>query len=244
MQVQVKELIQDALTMLMVYSPDVILTAEESNTALRALNSLIESLANESFTINTVTQDDFNLVGGQASYTWGVGTPAADFPTSRPIELKACTVAISGTSGNVDLPVAIIDYDDYALIAMKTLQTNYPQYVYPSGSYPYETLTFYPVPSSAIPVSLYSYKQISEFANISEFVELPQGYYRMLQALLAIELAPSYQVTASQNIFDIANSAKRNIMRTNAKHLTMQTAPELMTYGGAYNAFSDKFGGR
>jgi len=69
----VKELIQDSLTMLMVYSPDVILTAEESNTALRTLNSLIESLANESFTINTVTKENFNLVGGQATYTFGTG---------------------------------------------------------------------------------------------------------------------------------------------------------------------------
>jgi hypothetical protein len=244
MQVTVKELIQDALTMLMVYSPDIILTAEESNTALRALNSLIESLANESFTINAVTQDNFNMTGGKASYSWGVTVPASDFTTSRPIELKACTVAISGTSGNVDMPVAIIDYDDYAAISLKTLQTNYPQYVYATGSYPAQTLTFYPVPSSSIPVTFYSYKQISEFTSITEFVNFPQGYYRMLQAMLAVELAPSYQLAASQNIIDIANSAKRNIMRTNAKSLTSQTAPELMGYGGAYNIFSDKFGGR
>jgi len=244
MQVQVKELIQDALTMLMVYSPDIVLTAEESNTALRALNSLIESMANESFTINSVTVDNFTLVGGKASYTWGVTIPPSDFTTPRPVELKACTTAITGSSGNIDMPVAIIDYDDYALVSLKTLQTNYPQYVYASGSYPAQTLTFYPVPSSAIPVTLYSYKQINEFANVSEFVQLPQGYYRMLVSMLAVELAPSYQLTASQNIIDIASQAKRNIMRTNSKSLTMQTAPELMSHGGVYNIFSDGFGRR
>jgi len=88
----VKNLIEDALTQLMVYSPDVILTAEESNTALRTLNSLIESLANESFTINTVTKENFNLVGGQATYTFGTG---GNFNSTRPINIEAVTTAIT-----------------------------------------------------------------------------------------------------------------------------------------------------
>jgi len=66
----------------------------------------------------------------------------------------------------------------------------------------------------------------------------------MLVSMLAVELAPSYQLTASQNIIDIASQAKRNIMRTNSKSLTMQTAPELMSHGGVYNIFSDGFGRR
>jgi len=237
----VKNLIEDALTQLMVYSPDVILTAEESNTALRALNSLIESLANESFTINTVTKENFTLVGGQATYTFGTG---GNFNSTRPISIEAVTTAITGTAGNIDFPVVLVNYDDYAAISLKTLQTNYPQYCYADGNYPLNNLTFYPVPSSAIPVTIYSYKQISEFANVTESVSFPQGYYRMLVALLAIELAPSYQVQASQNIIDIAHQAKRNIMRTNAKSLTMQTDPALIGFGGAYNAFNDKFGRR
>lgn len=241
MQVSVRDLIQDALTQLMVYSPDTILTAEESNSALRALNGVIESIANEPVTINAVTKDDFNLVGGQATYTWGTG---GNFNSPRPVSVKACTVAITGTAGNIDFPVVILNYDDYALIKLKTLQTNYPQYVYLDGDYPLNNVTFYPVPSSAIPVTFYSFKPISEFTNVADLVQLPQGYYRFLVASLAIELAPSYQVTASQNIFDIRNEAKRNLLKTNARIPTMQTAPELMQYGGRYSIFSDKTGGR
>lgn len=241
MNVTAKELIQDALTMLMVYSPDTILTAEESNTALRSLNSLIESIANDNLTINTVTKEDFTLVGGQATYTWGTG---GNFNSSRPITVESCTTAITGTSGNIDFPVVIVNYDDYAAISLKTLQTNYPQYCYIDGAYPLDNVTFYPVPSSAIPVTFYSYKQLTEFVTVADAVALPQGYYRMLVAMLAIELAPSYQLTASQNIYDIANQAKRSIMRTNSRPLTMQTDPALMGYGGAYNIFNDKTGGR
>jgi len=241
MNVTCKQLIEDALTMLMVYSPDTILTAEESNTALRSLNGLIESIANDNLTLNAVTKEDFNLVGGQATYTWGTG---GNFNSARPITIQAVTTAITGTAGNIDFPVVLVEYDDYAAIKLKTLQTNYPQYCYADGGYPYNNLTFYPVPSSAIPVTLYSYKQLGEFANVSESVLLPQGYYRMLVALLAIELAPSYQLQASQNIIDIAAQAKRSIMRTNAKPLTMQTDPALMGTGGRYNIFSDKIGTR
>lgn len=242
MQATAKELIQDALTMLMVYSPDVILTAEESNTALRALNSLIESIANEPLTLNTVTKENFTLVGGQATYTWGTG---GNFNSSRPINIQACTTAITGTAGNIDFPVCMVDYDDYAAIQLKTLQTNYPQYVYCDGAYPLNNITFYPVPSSAIPVTFYSYKQLTEFANVTESVAFPQGYYRMLVAMLAIELAPSYQVQASQNILDIARQSKKNIMMTNAKSLTMQTDPVLAGNAfGRYSIFSDSFKGR
>ena len=238
----VKQLIQSSLTMLMVYSPDVILTAEEFNTSLDTLNELIESLANSPFTIYTVTKEDFTLVGGKATYTFGTG---GNFNSPRPINIEAVTTAITGTAGNIDFPVALINYDDYAAISLKTLQTNYPQYCYPDGAYPLNNITFYPVPSSAIPVTIYSYKQLGEFTNITESVNYPPGYYRMLKALLAIELAPSYQLEASQNIIDIANDAKRKIMRTNAKSLTMQTDPVLAGNSyGRYNIFSDSFKGR
>jgi hypothetical protein len=237
MQVTVKNLIVDALTMLMVYSPDTILTAEENNTALRTLNSLIESMANDPLTINSITAETFNLVGGKKTYTFGTG---GDFNSSRPISVKAVTTAITGTAGNIDFPVVIVQYDDYAAIQLKTLQTNYPQYVYFDGSYPLENVSFYPVPSSVIPVTIYSTKQLTEFTDITNTVSFPQGYYRMLVALLAIELAPSYQLTASQNIFDIAQQAKRSIIRTNQRPLTMQTAVELTATGGRYNIFSDK----
>ena len=241
MQITAKNLIVDALTMLMVYSPDTILTAEENNTALRTLNSLIESMANDPLTINSITAETFTLVGGQKTYTWGTG---GNFNSSRPISVKAVTTAITGTAGNIDFPVTIVQYDDYAAIQLKTLQTNYPQYVWFGGEYPLENVSFYPVPSSAIPVTIYSTKQLSEFTDVTNTVSLPQGYYRMLVALLAIDLAPSYQLTASQNIFDIAHEAKRSIIRINQRPLTMQTAVELTATGGRYNIFSDKFKGQ
>lgn len=236
-----RELIADALTMLMVYSPDIVLTAEENNQALRTLNMLIESLANEPITLNTVTKEDFTLTGGQGSYTFGTG---GTLNSTRPIKINAVTTAITGTAGNIDFPVALIEYDDYAAIKLKTLQTNYPQYCYADGGYPFNTLYFYPVPSSAIPVTIYSNKQLSEFTDSTVQVTFPQGYYRFLVAKLAIDLAPSYQIQASQNIIDIANAAKRALSLTNAKPLTMQTDPALMGTGGRYNIFSDQVKGR
>ena len=222
----------------MVYSPDIILTAEENNTALRTLNSIIESLSNDSLTINSVTSENFSLTGGKKTYTFGTG---GDFNSPRPTTVKAITTAITGTAGNIDFPVTILQYDDYAAIQLKTLQTNYPQYAYFDGAYPLNNVSFYPVPSSAIPVTIYSIKQLQEFTDTTNTVNFPQGYYRMFVALLAIELAPSYQLTASQNIIDIANQAKRGIIRTNQRPLTMQTDAALMGFGGRYNIFSDKW---
>lgn len=239
--VQISTLIKDALTMLMVYSPDINLTADEEQSALRALNALMDSLANENLTINAVIKENFTLIGGQQAYAWMLGSP--DFNSARPISIKACTVSISGQNGNTDMPVAIIQYDDYAAIKLKTLQTNYPQYVYLDGAWPANNALFYPVPSSAIPCSMYSYKPIGTFIDTSTTIDLPPGYYRMLVALLAVELAPSYQLEASQNMITIGLTAKKNIMRTNYKPLTMSTDSVLTQGGGRYNIFSDTRGG-
>jgi len=64
----------------------------------------------------------------------------------------------------------------------------------------------------------------------------------MLVANLAVELAPSYQLTASQNIIRIAEEAKRALQGTNYRPLTMQTDAALMGNGGKYSIWSDKTG--
>ena len=239
MIVTVQEIINDALTMLQVRSPDVNLTPDEETGALRALNGLIESLANEGLLIHSVTTDNFTLIGGTGTYTFGIG---GTFNSAGPIAVKACTVSIPASAGNVDMPVNIVQYDDYAAIRLKSLQTNYPQYVFIDNSYPLSTVKFYPVPAAAIPVTFYSCKPLVDYSNMTETIELPQGYFRMFVAGLAVELAPSYQLTASQNIIDIANQAKRTLHATNYKPLTMQTDAALMGSGGRYNIFSDKTG--
>jgi hypothetical protein len=91
---------------------------------------------------------------------------------------------------------------------------------------------------------MYSYKGFANYKDVYEYIDLPQGYYRMLVALLASELAPSYQVQASDNIISIGLQAKKNIMRTNYKPLTMTTDPVLTQHGGRYNIFNDQQSGR
>jgi hypothetical protein len=236
MQVTVLDVINGALKKLQVYSPDINLTADEEVDALNCLTALIESFSNDSLLVYKTTTDNFTLTGGTGTYTWGIG---GTFNSERPVKIKACTVAITGTAGNVDMPVAILQYDDFAAIRLKTLQTNYPQYVYIDGSYPLNNVRFYPVPSSAVPVTFYSDKLITAFTSVTDSIVLPSGYYRWLEAQLAIELAPSYQRTASQNIVDIANSAMRLLATTNYDPLTMQTDASLMGTGGRYNIFSD-----
>jgi hypothetical protein len=239
MQVTVLDLINGALKNLQVWSPDINLTADEEEDSIRKLTALIESVSNDSLLVYKTTADNFTLAGGVGTYTWGTG---GTFNSERPVNVKACTVAISGSAGNIDMPVAILQYDDFAAIRLKTLQTNYPQYVYIDGDYPLNNVRFYPVPSSAIPATFYSDKLITTVTSVTDALRLPPGYYRWLEAQLSIDLAPSFQRQASQNIFDIAKSAYRLLSSTNSEPLTMQTDAALMGSGGRYNIFNDKTG--
>lgn len=219
-------IINGALRLLQVASTDVVLTADEANDALESLNQMIDGWSNESLMLYHVTREQFTCIPAHNPHTIGA---SGDFATTVPMNIEAATVTVGG----VDYPILPIDYDDYAVIKLKTLQNVYPEYFYLDKSSPVlANLYMYPVPSTASTINLYSRKPLTSFASLTDNVTLPPGYERALKYALAVELAPEYQVSAGQDVIALAIAAKASLKRTNKRPLTLQIDPGALAVSG------------
>jgi hypothetical protein len=229
-------IIEDALSILRVNSQDITLDAGDLAIALRFLNRMVASWANESLTLYHVTRDQFVTTPNYNPHTWGAG---GTWTTDRPIQVLQASVTVgSGT----DFPVAIMEYDDYEAIRLKSLATNYPQYLYYDANWPLANVYLYPVAVSALTINIDSYKALSGFTYAETVVSLPAGYSRALVYNLAVELAPIYQISAGTETMRIADEAKRNLKIVNSRVPTLQVDKALLSNRQQrYNIFADGY---
>ena len=210
------DIIEDALSMLQVLSPDVTLDAGETNSGLRVLNQMIDSFSIDELLVYTSTKEIFNTVAGLNPHTMG---PSGTFNTVKPIAIDAIYINVQG----VDYPIMPIEYDDYASIWLKNLQSTYPFYFYNDMSYPVTNIFLFPVPNAIYPITILSRKPLPQFDNLTTVLNLPQGYARMYVANLALELAPRYQVKAGVDVERIASSSLKQLKALNYVALQQNT---------------------
>lgn len=179
-------------------------SADEADDGLFSLNAMVSSWSNRSMLIIARTVETFNLQGGVAAYTMG---PGGDFNTIRPIQF------ITGytSDGAINYPLESISDEEFAGITFPSIQIPFPEFVNFTGGSPLATLNFYPVPSSAFPVTLYTEKQLSSFSTLDSVVDLPPGWEQALIYNLAMLLAPEYGQQIDQSLAIIAKDSLNSI---------------------------------
>lgn len=94
MQVRAIDLIKGAARILCPNGNDIVLTARQAKYGLETLNSLIDSISNNSKTQFSIKQEDFPIVAGTGTYTFGIG---GSFDSERPIKILAVKAVAGGT---------------------------------------------------------------------------------------------------------------------------------------------------
>jgi hypothetical protein len=220
-QTTVYDIVMGALRLLQVASPDVTIGDDEANDALSALNQMVDSFSNESLILHHITQETFALTPNLPVHRIGFG---GDFNTERPLSIEAATISVSGT----DWPIRLFQFDDWSAIRLKTLNSNYTQYLYYEEEYPLGKVHLYPIAPTANLITLYSKKPLTGFSSLQSQIILPPGYERMLKYNLACEIAAEYQTKSGDDVSKIAMQAKAAIKRTNKRPLTAQVDPALL----------------
>lgn len=211
----VRDLLTDALLQLGVLDPTEQLDGTAAASALRELNRMLSGWANDDLMIYTVDRRTFAMVANQQDYTIGVGgTFNTPYPV-RPGQITLVSVILNG----VELPVEILNDEQWRDIALKgpyqTVPSTIPNYVWADGNYPLNGLHFYPVPTTAVPLIMSVWGQITAFASINDVVTLPQGYEEAIVSNLAIRLSPSYGLQPNPIIAAVAQSSKIRIKTMN-----------------------------
>ena len=198
------------------YSPGEVLSAQDGDVGLNALNDLLSSLSNDEAFVYTQVETIFPWITGQFQYA--VGPSGADIIMPRPLRFRS-GFSRASTSGiaNLDYTFTFTDFDNYKRELLKNVQGPWPYVAAYQPTFPNGTLYVYPAPGSSYTAHLFSDLILSEFATITTAYALPQGYTRALKKLLALELAPIYGKTVSSELRMQAKEAKDLIKGTNAQ---------------------------
>lgn len=194
-------------------------SANEANDAFKSLNAMIDNYSTQSLIVLSRVYETFSLVVGQSVYQWGTGAP--DFNSSRPQKIENINWIQTSGSTTVQLPIEIINQDQWAAIAVKTINSNLPTRMWPQYLYPYAQLNFWPIPSVAGQIMVWSWKPLADIASLDTVLSLAPGYEDMLTYNLAIRLSPEYGVQPSEIVLATAISSKADVKRMNIQPLLM-----------------------
>lgn len=194
-------------------------TNDEANDAFIALNDLISTWSIERLMIYETAYETLPVAVNQQTYQWGVGAP--DFTTARPQRLEDVNWQQISSTTTLELPVEIINKDQWAAISIKGITSNIPTRVWLEDSYPYAKLHVWPIPSVSGNLIIWSWKPLTAISLLTSTISLPPGYARALRYNLALELAPEYGRTPSELVMKNAMDSKAAIKSMNAKILLM-----------------------
>lgn len=218
------QLIAQSLGLLGVKDPIENVGGTEAASALIRLNTLVDWLRINSLYTKYLQRVTYSL--STATATIG---PAANFAVSvRPERIELGSFF---SSGGVDYPITPISAQDYDRIPVKTNGAIGPDCVYLDRQTPTSTLYFYPVPASAVTVTLLVQNHLASFADLTTSYTLAPGVERALMFTLAEELAADYEREIPPTVARNAASARRALKRANAVVPTMQLDPSIPVGG-------------
>lgn len=200
-------------------------SASEAQDALAVLNDCLESWSTEPLSLWGQTNQTFNLVGGQASYTMGVG---GNFNAVRPVRINGAFVRFAGE----DYPLQIVDQLSYNDLSPKTQQQPIPEQLLYVPEVPLGVITLWPVPSQALPLVLSADRVMSTVPDLATVLTLPPGAALALRYQLALQLATEYGVPVSGELVALATNYKADYKRANKRQWLARFDTALQCDGG------------
>lgn len=234
------QIIQAALRLIGVLASGEPLGASEATDGLVSFNNMLDSWSNEKLIAFPVLRESFPLssAGLLQTYTWGTTGILA---SARPMNVKKAIIQLSGTTPAIELPLDILNVDEYAAVVLKTLTSNFPLYCYIDDAYPNKNVSVWPVPTdSTNSLVFYSTKPLAS-AALNTPLSVPPGYLRAMQFNLAVDLAPEYGKQVPAGVTAIAVTSKADIKRTNTKPVYLGVDSALRAMPSVYNWRTDGY---
>src|ERR1700733_15301495 len=138
----VSDLINSSLRLLGVLASGEVPTANEQTDAVNGLTLMLDSMSNERLMIYSILREVFPLTAGKQTYAWGIG---GDFNSARPQKIENAAIQAYGTNPVAELPMTILNKDQYAGIIVKTVQSSVPIYLYNDDANPLANINIWPV---------------------------------------------------------------------------------------------------
>ncbi len=259
----VRELLNGAHRLLNLTSSGNVLPEAVYQDNLPALNQMLDSWNTERLSVFCTQDQTYLWPAGERIRTLGpsgdfaliLGTQvpdpmstqddnliALDGPDSpvRPILLDDSTY-FRDPSTNVSYGIRFINQLQYNNIAVKTVQSTYPQVMFVNNTFPNITLTVYPVPNRVLEFHFISVEPLTNPTGLETALLFPPGYLRAFRYNLALELAPEFGVEPATDVRRIAMVSKRDLKRINNPHDVMAMPYSIIARRNRYNIYAGNF---
>lgn len=183
--------------------------AHEITDGLAALQNMLDSWSNNDLIPWSETTERFQLTPEKQEYSIG---PEGDFDTSRPMDILGISVV---ESGDLELTLGKLKFDQWRTLSIKTTRSTFPTEFYFETSWPLAKLFFYPVPTEAKDIIIYSNKPLFNPTSINDELDLPPGYMDAIIYNLAVALADEFGVALPATIAALAEDRLREIKAQN-----------------------------
>jgi len=170
----------------------------------------------------------------------------------RPLSLTSAYVRISTTAngapiigGGLDYPVAVLNFDQYNSIGLKTLSGPWPKAIYYQPAEILGNIFVWPAPAQG-ELHIFTDTQFRNYQTQNDVFALPQGYNMALRWCLAERLMPMYGKASQTQIGMItayAAQAKATLKRTNMKPPMVASYPDAIITGRQKDAGWIMYGG-
>jgi hypothetical protein len=227
----------------------------ELNDALYEYNLIRDSWNADGAMILSLRFFTFPLVTGQQVYTIGANTVVngntvvADFNTGsqpRPTYLEFASYQQTINSPVADLPMRIVNADEWASIVTKNIAAGVSFYVYMDEDYPHAHLHIWPLPSVTGNIVLTVPLAMSSTLTLNDAHSMAPGYEKALSLSLSIAMAPYYGKSGEPAIAQLSSQLSKiesdigwNNLRGGALHYSSD-AQSASGSGGTYDATTDQ----
>jgi hypothetical protein len=238
--VSVLDVITEVLSLLRAYSPGEPIAAADSSSCLFTLSGLIDGWGAERLTVFRGNVATFTTTAGKQTYT--VGPAAALAPASPDWLLDPCppdfnaVTCLPGQPSSIEAELRILTDLQWAEIPLKSLQSNYLGSVWPNFQPAgYYQLSFFPIPSAAVPVTLYTPLPVGKLLALSSTLQMPPGYQEALVYELAIKVSSKFGPRMPEWLPAAWTAAKSRIKEANFQALDVSLDAALTRDGGGFN---------
>lgn len=205
--------------------------------ALMAMNQMIDSWNTERLLIYNTQDQVFTWPAFSRSQTLG---PTGTFVGNRPIKFDDSTY-FRDAATNISYGIKFVNQQQYDGIAVKTVNSTYPQLMWFNMSHPNVEMYLYPVPLKPLEFHFISVDEMHQPATLDTVLAFPPGYLRAFRYNLACELAAEFGVEPAPHVQSIAITSKRNIKRVNAVDDVMALPYSMVGTRQRYNIFAGNF---
>jgi hypothetical protein len=203
------QIIGQALGLLGVRSSADAVPGSDAVIALERLNTLLDGWRAQSLFAYATQTITGTLPASTATRTIG---PAGQLVASpRPTRIESMFY----TSGSTDYEVKPFTAEEYDRIPDKTITGLGPDFYYFNPGLAAGTLSFYPLASENVTLTIRLWLQVTAFADLTTDYTLSPGYLRALVYSLAEECGPDFEREAPPSVLRTAANARTLLKRVN-----------------------------